>query len=242
MNKRTLPALALLASLALLSPATAHAHCDTMSGPVISAARAALDSGNVNLVLIWVQPGDEGAVRDAFNLAKAARAASGSGKDAADQRFFETLVRVHRAGEGAPFEGIKPADADVGPAIPAADKAIATGAVDEVGRLLNDAVNRGLQQRYQSLQARKAYDPNDLAAGRAYVKSYVEYTHYVEGLYETAAGPSAHHEHAAGDRPHQHDAHHGGHAQHLPWLLAGLLGLVAIGEGGWLMARRKRGS
>jgi hypothetical protein len=30
-------------------------HCDTLNGPVIADARKALDTGNVNLVLIWVQ-------------------------------------------------------------------------------------------------------------------------------------------------------------------------------------------
>jgi hypothetical protein len=242
MKKRTLPILALLASLAFLAPSNADAHCDTMGGPVVTAARAALESGNVNFVLIWVHPSDEGAVREAFSAATTARATGGPSKDVAEQRFFETLVRVHRAGEGAKFEGIKSADTDMGPAIPAADKAIVTGSVDDVGKLLSDTVNRGLHSRYQTLIARKNYDPNDVAAGRDYVKSYVEYTHYVEGLYESASSATAHHEHGAGEDHHGHSGHHDGHAAPLPWLLAGLMGLVAVGEGGWLLARRKRSS
>ena len=34
---------------------SALAHCDTLAGPVVGAARKALDSGNVNLILVWVQ-------------------------------------------------------------------------------------------------------------------------------------------------------------------------------------------
>ena len=44
----------------------------------------------------------------------------------ADLYFFETVVRVHRAGEGAAYNGLKPAGLDEGPVIPIAEKAIET--------------------------------------------------------------------------------------------------------------------
>lgn len=209
-----------------------------MSGPVVSAALAALDSSNVNLALAWVQPADEGKVREAFDRATSQRAAGGPAKEAADRQFLEAVVRVHRAGEGASFDGIKPASTDLGPAIPAADKAIESGTSGELTRVLNDAVAKGVQDRYQALLAKKAYDPNNLEAGRAYVRSYVQYTHYVEGVYQTAMAASAHYDHGPGNAHHQHSSHHD-HAAHAPWLLAGLLGLAAVGEAAWLL-RRKR--
>ena len=45
-----------LALSALFSLPLARAHCDTLDGPVVVAARAALDSGKLNLVLAWVPP------------------------------------------------------------------------------------------------------------------------------------------------------------------------------------------
>ena len=44
----------------------AYAHCDTLDGPVIQAARQALDTGNVDLVLVWIQPKDEAEIRSGF--------------------------------------------------------------------------------------------------------------------------------------------------------------------------------
>jgi hypothetical protein len=41
--------------------------------------------------------------------------------------FFETRVCVHREGEGAAYTGLKPAGLDLGPDIPAADKALESG-------------------------------------------------------------------------------------------------------------------
>jgi hypothetical protein len=94
-------------------------HCDGLDGPVVQLAIKALDSGNVNYVLPWVQENDEPEIRRAFEHAVSVRKLSPDAKALADRHFFETLVRIHRAGEGAPFTGLKPAGRDLGPAIPA---------------------------------------------------------------------------------------------------------------------------
>src|SRR5512147_2580967 len=78
----------------------ASAHCDGMDGPVVKAAQKALAAGNVNLALIWVQPGDEGEVRKVFQRTLAVRRLNPEARELADTYFFETLVRLHRSGEG----------------------------------------------------------------------------------------------------------------------------------------------
>lgn len=174
-------------------PTAAVAHCDTLDGPVVSAARQALDSGNVNLVLIWVKPGDEGEIRTAFQKAIAVRKLSPAARDMADAYFFETLVRVHRQGEGAPYTGLKSAGADLGPAIPAGDKALVTGDGAPVSKLLTDAVQAELRKQFDNILAKKNFNKDDVAAGREYVEAYVAYIHYVERIYEAAAGPAPGH-------------------------------------------------
>lgn len=253
----------LVAAAALFAASSASAHCDTESGPVVTAARTALDTGNVNHVLIWVQPGDDAAIREAFNTALAQRKTGD--KQQADHKFFEALVRIHRAGEGAGYEGIKPADTDIGPAVPAADQSIASGSPDAVIKVLNQAVETNVRNHLQHVSHKKNFDPNDVAAGRDYVKTYVFYTHYIEGIHNAITNPAAHHDHSAesGDKhapanvtasvhhnhfsksPAAHEGHadHSGHSDHkghIPWLFAGLFGLVAVAEGGWIAMRRKR--
>lgn len=179
-------ATALVAALAWTAPA--QAHCDTMDGPVVAAGRQALDSGNVKLALPWVQAKDEAELRAAFDKARAVRKAGGEARDLADRYFFETLVRVHRAGEGAPYSGLKPAG-HIEPPIAEADKAIATGKLQPVAKLVKERVEQGLHQEYDAVMAKKNYRPDDVEAGRAFVDAYVEYVHYVEKLYD-AAGPA----------------------------------------------------
>lgn len=172
--------------VALLGWASAtQAHCDTLDGPVVSAARQALDSGNVNLVLVWVQKNDAAEIHSAFQRAANVRKLGGEAKALADLYFFETLVRVHRAGEGAPYTGLKPAGT-VEPAVAAADKAIETGRLEGLAELIFARTEKGLHGHFEPVMASKRYHPDDVEAGRAYSNAYVEFVHYAERLYGAA--------------------------------------------------------
>lgn len=174
----------LLVASHLVAPSAA-AHCDTLDGPVVAAARHALDAGNVNLVLVWVQKKDEAMIRDAFERTRRVRAAGGEARELADMYFFENLVRIHRAGEGAAYTGLKPAGM-VEPPVAAADKAIETGKLDELVRMISDRTQRGLHEHFAQVLAKKKYSPGDVEAGRAYSNAYVEFVHYAERLHDAA--------------------------------------------------------
>lgn len=171
----------------MLLPSRALGHCDGMDGPVVKAAQKALETGQVNLVLIWVQKADEAEVRKAFEQTVAVRKLSPEAKVLADRYFFETLVRLHRAGEGAPYTGLKPAGRDLGPAIPAADKALEERTVEPLLKILNEATEKGLRAHFQRVLEKAAFNKDDVEAGRAYVKAYVEFVHYAERSYEAAS-------------------------------------------------------
>jgi hypothetical protein len=203
--KVSLTALTMLAAAAFLAPPAAQAHCDGLDGPVVKAARKALAEGNVNHVLIWVQKDDETAIKRAFDKALAVRKLNIEAKELADLYFFETLVRLHRAGEGAPYTGLKPAGRDLGPSIPAGDKALETGNIEPVAKLLSENMEHRLHTHFKEALTRKEFDKNDVEAGRAFVKAYVEYIHFVEGLHEATTRPAHGHVPEAGEAPaHQH--------------------------------------
>ena len=114
-----------------VSPMVAFAHCDTLEGPVVAAARTALSSGDVTPVLRWVESGDEAEVRAAFDRTLRVRRQSKEGADLADTWLFETLVGIHRAGVSAPYTGLRSGVVeDAG--IVAADHALDSGKVDVV--------------------------------------------------------------------------------------------------------------
>ncbi|HEY5293309.1 MAG TPA: DUF6448 family protein [Burkholderiales bacterium] len=197
-------ALATISVALLFAAGPAAAHCDGLDGPVVKAARQALDSGDVNRVLIWVQPADQAQIKDAFRTTLDVRQLNPSARELADNYFFETLVRVHRAGEGAPYTGIKPAGRDLGPAVPAGDKALETGSVEPLAKLLTQAVHKSVEAQFTEVMAKQNYKADDVAAGQEYVKAYVEYIHSVERIYEAAASPAHGHVAEPATAAHQH--------------------------------------
>ena len=172
----------------LLMPATVFGHCDGIDGPVVKAAQQALAKGDVNPILIWVQANDEAEIRRVFAKTLAVRKLNPEARELADLYFFETLIRIHRAGEGAPYTGLKPAGRDLGPVILAADKAIETGAVEPLVKLVTSESTNGIRERFQKVTAAKKFNAEDVSAGRGYVKAYVEFVHYVEGLHQFVQG------------------------------------------------------
>jgi hypothetical protein len=180
----------------LLLPAVGAAHCDTLAGPVVQDAKAALEKGDVTPVLKWVGKDQEKGVRAAFRRALAAKTKAPAIKEKAEIQFFETLVRIHRAGEGAPYTGLKP-DTAIEPIVAAADQSLETGKAEDLIKQVNEATTAGIRKRFERVVERKKHAEESVAAGREYVAAYVEFTHYVEGLYQKAAGEAGHQHEAA---------------------------------------------
>ena len=193
MNRKFLVAFGVLSMAVLLRPITASAHCDGLDGPVVQAAQKALETGNANLVLIWVQKQDESEIKKAFQKTLAVRKLNPQARELADMYFFETLVRIHRAGEGASYTGLKPAGRDLGAAIPAADKTLENGKVEPLLKLVTEAVQTGIREQFKQVMAKKKFGKDDIEAGREYVEGYVQFIHYVERVYDTAKSPAEGH-------------------------------------------------
>lgn len=170
----------------------AFAHCDTLDGPVVQTARIALEKRDVTPLLKWVRADDEEQIRDAFEKTLAVRTQGPEAKELADMYFFETLVRIHRAGEGAPYTGLKPGEA-VDPAVALADKALESGSVEELVEVLTNAMANGIRERFQQALEAQEHADESVVAGREFVNTYVIFTHYAEGLHAIVKGSAAHH-------------------------------------------------
>ena len=190
-----------VAAALVLAPAWARAHCDSVEGPVVKDARAALESRNADVVLRWVAPAKESEIRAAFAQALAVRSLGPEARELADRSFFETLVRVHREGEGAAYTGLKPAGSPVEPGIAAADAAVLAGSADAVAKSVAAAAERGIRERFARVAETKKHADHDVASGRAFVAAYVDFMHYTERLLADASGPVAH---AAEPAAHRH--------------------------------------
>jgi hypothetical protein len=187
---------AVLVMMSLFPVRMLFAHCDTLDGPLVTEAQAALEKGNVTPLLKWVNPSDEDEIRAVFESTLKVRTRGPEAKKIADTYFLETLIRIHRAAEGAPYTGLRPAGT-IEPAIAAADEAIKNGSVDELAEKIGTAAEKAINARFAKLKQAEENKEDSVEAGRKYVKAYVEYIHFVEGLHNLIAGKTGGHEHSS---------------------------------------------
>lgn len=181
----------------LALPVPARAHCDTLSGPVVGAAKKALDAGDLGPVLRWVKPEAEPELRQAFDRTLAVRSQGSKARELADQYFLETVVRLHRAGEGAPYTGLKAEPDDPAGLIAASDRALEGKSADPLVALVTSGVATGLRERYDRVVEARKHADESVDAGRRFVAAYVEYVHFVEAL-QLVLAPAGQHAQNAG--------------------------------------------
>lgn len=156
------------------------------------AARQALEARDVTIVLPFVPEESDAEVRAVFASVLPVRTLSAEAGEVADQLFFETVVRVHRAGEGAPYTGLKPAGVSVGPVIPLAERAIQTGSPDQVATFLAGVLRDELTRRLDEVKTLASVKDRSLPDARRYVEQmlgFEVYSHHVfQALHAAAHG------------------------------------------------------
>ena len=158
-------------------------HCDALSGPVVSAAKKSIETGNINYVLIWIPENSEEDLKKALQKTITARKLGKEAKEVADKWFYETAVRLHRAGEGEGFTGLKP-EGPTDPIVEKAEKAIVKENAEDIIELMENTVENILRERFQRVLQTKSYDTDDVSAGRKYIEAYIEFVVFAHHLYE----------------------------------------------------------
>jgi hypothetical protein len=196
---RKIIALAFAAGIAF-GAQDARAHCDTVDGPVAMAVRQALDSGNVYPVLAYAPAEAEKELIDAFAQARKVRELGPEARALADRAFLETAIRLHRAGEGAAYTGLKPGGVDFGPMIPAAERAVETGDPQAVKAVLMHELDHVLGERLAHIRElqkapKEPRNAAELAAARARISAELGFVTFAESLRQAVLGKlPAHHE------------------------------------------------
>ena len=216
--KKSMLGIVAAVGIMVMSPLTASAHCDTMEGPTVADGFKAMDTNNINYVLKWVQPKYEKEITEKFNLSMKVKDLSPNAKVLAEQYFFSELVRVHRAGENAPFDGLKPYGTPIDEKVKAADKSIEVGNLSPLEGLLEKEKMPELKERFERVMSLKNFDVNNVEAGREYIEAYVMFFKFAEGEEEhhgAAEGHGAVASHGtASAHGSMHETHETMHDQH----------------------------
>ncbi|MDF1543358.1 MAG: DUF6448 family protein [Anaerosomatales bacterium] len=166
----------------------------------MKAAARALAGGSVELVLPYVPAESEREVREAFGKTMAARGSGAAAAEVADEWFCETVVRVHRAGEGAAFTGLKPAGLGHGEVVPVAERAIETGEIDELVELLTAALEAETRTKFNRVMHLKAQENGPVAEAREYVEAMLGFQVWAHKTHQCITSDPLHDHGAMGHR------------------------------------------
>jgi hypothetical protein len=196
MAKMQMLTAAVVATTLLFGAQSAWAHCDALGGPVANAAQKALEDGNVNPVLAYAPTAAETEIRAAFDRSLKVRALGPDAQKLADQSFMETVIRLHRAGEGAAFTGLKPADIDYGPVIPAAESAVETGDLTTLKAVLVEEIEHALDERLMHVRElqKASLEPKteaEVPDARARVSAELGFITFAETVHQSVLGKGA---------------------------------------------------
>jgi hypothetical protein len=212
---------ALLMALAIVTalPTIANAHCDTMGGPTVADGKKAMETNNINYALKWVQPEYEKEITQIFDQSMKVKGLNTEAKELSEKYFLENLVRIHRAGEGEAFAGLKPAGTDVDEKVLAADKSIEVGNLSPLEKLIEKDKMPELRERFEKAMALKSFDVNNVEAGREYIEAYVSFFKFAEGEEGHAAEAK---------EGHTVEAEQAESLPIVPWSLAGVFFITTI--------------
>ncbi len=168
-----------------------YAHCDSYDGPVIQDALKALNEKDVSYVMKWIDKDQEAEIASLFNKTLGLKNSDLEIYSIVEKHFLETLVRLHRETEGAPFTGLKPAGSTT-PIIQMADQSIENKEVNNLLTNLDKHIQKVITEKYEKVNALSKVKDNSTAEGRAYVEAYVDYTHTLEAI-EAALEHGGHH-------------------------------------------------
>ena len=188
----------LMITMLILSTGIALAHCDTMDGPLIGDAKKSISENNVNYALKWVSAAHEKEIKETFELMMKVRLLSPEAKELSEKYFFETLVRIHRTGEGVPYTGIKPAGSPIDEKVRAADKSIEVGNLSPLEGMISKEDWAELSKRFDQVMHLKNYNVDQVEDGREYIEAYVRFFKFAEGEEEG---------HSAGHSLEGHEGH-----------------------------------
>jgi hypothetical protein len=175
----------------LALPQLVSAHCDSYDGPVIKDALKALKEKKVGLVLKWVEPKYEKEITAKFTQTLKLTGPNEEVNKVLETYFLETLVRLHREGEGEPYTGLKRAGS-MTRMIKMADTALEKKDIESLVKGVNTHLEKVLREKYSQVIALSKTKEESVEMGRAYVAAYVEYTHTLEGLEHMLEGTGGH--------------------------------------------------
>ena len=148
----------------------------------MKAAQMALVTGNVNYVLIWVPEESENTLKNLLEKTCCERSARKNMQNRAIDWYFDTVSRFYSANKVALYTCLKHGGLDESLIAVKVERAIETGNFEEIIGIIPDTHAADVRERFHHVMDKSNFDRNNIAAGRAYVSTFIDFLTYVHTL------------------------------------------------------------
>lgn len=155
---------------------------DEMPGPVLKAAKIALETGNVNYILIWVPENYENTVKNLLEKTCCKRSSVLNTQKQAYDWYYETVNRLFSASRACDYLTYQSKAFAENPLVLKVYKAIESGNFEKIRDEIPVSYEADAQQRFLHVMNLRDYPVNNIAAGRSYVSAFFDFNRYVHDL------------------------------------------------------------
>ena len=155
---------------------------DEMQEPVEKAAKMALETGNVNYILIWLPEESENTLKNLLEKTRCVRSSRMNMQNQVYDWYFATVNRFFNANRYPDYLTTQFGGLAEKPLVLKVDKAIESGDFEEIRDIIPVTHEADAKQRFQHIMDMRNYPVNNIAAGRAYVSAFFDFNRYVHDL------------------------------------------------------------
>jgi hypothetical protein len=152
------------------------------NGPVMRAAKMALETGNADHILIWVPEESENTLKNLLEKTCCERTTQRKARNHSIEWYLQTINRLHS-------EYYRPHDLNISTKTPEerktillVERACETGNFDEIATVMQITSDEEIRQRFNDVLNKSNYDMDNIAAGRAYVSAFTDFIACINSL------------------------------------------------------------
>lgn len=145
------------------------------NGPVMRAAKMALETGNVDYILIWVPEESANTLKNLLEKTCCERTTRRKARNHSVEWYMQTINRLHSEYFRPHDLNISTKTAEERRTILQVEKACETGNFDEIATVMQVTSDEEIRRRFNEVLDKSDYDVDNIAAGRAYVSAFTDF-------------------------------------------------------------------
>lgn len=155
---------------------------DSHNGPMMIAAKRALETGKAHHILIWIPEKSENTLKNLLEKVCCKRRIQADGHDRIVDWYFETISRFHSGYYGPHNLNISTKTPEEKSIIFLVESACESGNFEEITTVIRDTPTGEMRQRFDDVMKKRNYCEENIAAGRVYVSVFTYFIAFVNNL------------------------------------------------------------